>query len=71
MMFAILEKQIRLSIENRGRPPRKIGVTREQFNAMISSVPFATSKDASPDDVPRFMGIPVEIMCIKDGAGWS
>ena len=66
MMFSILEKQIRLSIENRGRPPRKIGVTREQFNAMISSVPFATSKDAGPDDVSKFMGIPIEIVCIKE-----
>ena len=68
MTVSVLEKQIRLSIENRGRPPRKIGVTREQFNAMISSVPFATSKDASPDDVPRFMGIPIEIVCIEEYA---
>jgi len=66
MMFSILENQIRLSIKNRGRPPRKIGVTREQFNAMISSLPFACQKDASPDDVSRFMGIPIEIVCIEE-----
>ena len=67
MMFTILEKQIRLSIENKGRPPEKIGITREQFNAMISDVPFAYSRDGGSDDVLRFMGIPIEIVCIKDG----
>ena len=65
MMIKLLEMYIRRCIEENGKPPDRIGLTKEQWASITASIPFSVRRDATPKDKNTFMGIPVEIVEVE------
>ena len=67
MISDILIMRINKHYEEHDKRPDKLGLTQEQFKALISEYPYGASllREAPETKSSEFMGVPIEIVEVE------